>query len=477
MPLHQPPCPRWSWAAVSLVVGLLTFALRPALSQELANRVVTGVVYDSVTGKPLAGATVELAAAESPAAPRTATTNTAGAYRFEGVATGRYVLGFYHDALTTLGLDAPMRTVNVGADATVVADLAVPSSETIRALRCGESPAFAPGMLVGFVRDAESHGSVPGARVVVHWRAIALDSGDYRVVTERRTGTVESDGSLLVCHLPVDAPLDLLVTAPGHHQLAGTVVNVPTLGIGRLGLTLVDSAETRGSAMIRGAVSRESGRSVASGRVVVAALGRDVPIENGRFVAAGLPAGTWVAEARVIGVEPRSVLVTAADSAVSPTMITVDNGVQLLEAVSVIGKPDRQLRVLDEVLRRQRVGTGTTFLPGHPAIRNALFMSDILKEARGFRVVGKGRVFGRQHGNGRCAAIATYVDGVSVPGGFEDIDGLVARHEVLAVEAWPDIAFAPVIFRYGLSVADDSQRRPIQRRPCAVVAIWTHRRF
>jgi hypothetical protein len=288
---------------------------------------------------------------------------------------------------------------------------------------------------------------------------------------------VESDGSYLVCHLPIDAPLDLLVTAPGHRELAGTVVNVPPVGIAHLTLHVVDTATAQGSAMIRGTVTRESGRSVSTGRVVIAALGRDVPIENGRFVAANLPSGTWIAEARVIGVEPRAVLVTATDSAVAPTAITVDNGVQLLEAVSVIGKPDRQLRVLDEVLRRQRVGSGTTFLPGHPAIRNALFMSDILKEARGFQVLGKGRVYGRQLVFGRCAAVATYVDGVSVAGGFEDVDGLVARNEVLAVETWPDIAFAPVIFRYGFNVLDSSNRRATAHRPCAVVAIWTRRRF
>jgi hypothetical protein len=440
---------------------------------------IHGIVIDSVHGAPLAGAVVQVAVPGSPNAPWIATTDSAGRYRITGLPGGKFVVGFYHDALTALGLDAPMRAVELAGEGETVVDLAIPSSATIRVLRCGESPEFAAGMLVGFVRDAQHRGAIAGTTLTVHWRALGLDSADYRVVTERRTGTVESDGAVLVCHLPIDAPLDLQVTAPGHHELTGTVVTVPTLGIGQLSVTLVDSALTRGTALIRGTVTRESGRSVAAGRVIVAALGRDVPIENGRFVVAGLPAGTWIAEARVIGVEPRAVLVTAADSAVAPTAITVDNGVQLLEAVSVIGKPDRQLRVLDEVLRRQRVGSGSTFLPGHPAIRSALFMSDIVREARGFTIDRRGRVVTR----GGCQFVSVYVDGMPQPEGFESVDNLVTRSEVLAVETWSSLGAAPAIFQYGFSMVDFSRKPPgraappTSNRPCAVVAIWTRRRF
>jgi hypothetical protein len=446
--------------------------------------VLQGQVFDSVASRPLVGATVQLALAGSAAAPRTATTDTAGAYRFEGVANGRYVLGFYHDALTALGLDAPMRTVDVGAEATVTADLAVPSSETIRALRCGESPPFAPGILVGSVRDAESRGAVPGATVVVHWRAFALDSANYRVVDQRVAATVEPDGDVLACHLPVDVPLNLTVAAPGHRDVDGAVLTVPTSGIGKLDVLLANAASNTGTAVIRGKVTRESGRAVTSGRVVIKSLDRTIPIVNGDFTAAGVPSGTWVAQAQVIGVEPQDVLVTASESEVATATITVSNGPQRLDAVTVVGKMDQNLRVLDDVLRRSRIGMGTTFLPGHPALRSATFVSDVMREARGFQWAGPNRIYGRVTGNGvRCRSVAVYVDDVRQPEGFAWLDHAVEVRNVLAIETWPDIRLAPMQYRVGTEATITNVPKPKdlamlpEGRPCALVLVWTRRRF
>ena len=472
--------------ALPLLVGTLGFVARFAVAQEPAGRVVSGVVFDSVAGKPLAGATVQLAVAGATAAPRTVITDATGAYRLESISAGQYVLGFYHDALTALGLDAPTRAVEV-RDTEIAADLAIPSSATIRALRCGDAPAFAPGMLVGFVRDAQSNTAVPSATAVVYWRAIALDSGDYRVVTERRTGTVESDGSLLVCHLPVDAPLNLLVTAPGHRNVDGAVLMVPAAGIATLDIRLADTALTTGTGIIRGQVARESGRSVTTGRVLIKALNRTVPIVSGAFTAAGLPSGTWVAQAQVIGVEPQEALVSATESEVASTTITVSNGPQRLDAVTVVGKMDRNLTVLDDVLRRSRIGMGTTFLPGHPALRSATFVSDVMREARGFQYSGPNRIVGRVTGDGkRCLNVATYVDDVRQPEGFTWLDHAVRIKDILAIETWPDIRLAPVQYRHAIPATIMGPKPkltplPEPQRPeapaCALVLVWTRRSF
>ena len=463
--------------ATRLLIGsLLAVALAAPLLGQVgsaqAGRMIRGLVYDSVAARPLAGASVQLAVADGVNAPLIVSSDSAGRYRFDGVTSGRYVLGFYHDALTTLGLDAPTRAVVLSADADVTADLAIPSSETIRALRCGASPGSASGMLVGFVRDTESWAAIIGTNTTVHWRAFALDSANYRVVDERAVATTEPDGAFLVCHLPLAVPLDLQVTAPGHRDIAGTVVTIPANGIGRLDVLLADSAAETGSAVIRGRVTRESGKAVESGRVVIKALGREVAVQNGDFVVASIPAGTWVAEARVIGVEPQDVLVTASDSVVTTATITVSNSPQRLDAVTVVGKMDRNLRVLDEVLRRKRLGTGTTFLPGHPALTSAHFIADVMKEARGFRYLARDEVMTYQG----CKYIAVYIDGDPLPDGFERVDHLVAMKDVLAIETWASRGHAPAMFQYGLGFSDP--RRPHDRiAPCAVVAVWTHRRF
>jgi len=465
----------------AVVLAATVFATGTAAAQQVHT--IRGVVFDSVAGKPLAGAVVQLASPSSNAAPHAATTDPAGRFDINGLTAGRYVIGFYSDALTAVGLDAPSRTVDVGADSVVVVDLAIPSSETIRSLRCGLREPFRQGMLVGFVRDAESRGAVAGAHAVVQWRAMALDSANYHVVDEARNAAIEPDGALLVCGLPVDAPLELRVTAPGHQTLDGTVVNVPASAIVRLDMLLVDSAMTNGTAIIRGRVVRENGRAVNSGRVAIKSLARDVPIRDGAFSAGGLPAGSWIAQARVIGVEPQDVLVTASDSAVTATTITVSDAPQLLDAVTVVGTPDRNLRVLDEVLRRKRIGSGTTFLPGHPALRSALFVSDVMKEARGFLYQGPNKILGRAMGNGqRCPFVAVYVDGIRQPDGFLNLEGVAPLREVLAIETWPDIAFAPVEYRLGtVATPMDAYRRSDAARPntsaCALVLVWTKRPF
>ena len=92
------------------------------------RHVVQGVVFDSVANRPLADVTVQLAAREGLGAPLTATSDAGGRYRIANVVPGRYVLGFYHDALTTLGLDAPVRSLDVGSDS-----LAPPTSRSLPA--------------------------------------------------------------------------------------------------------------------------------------------------------------------------------------------------------------------------------------------------------------------------------------------------------------------------------------------------------
>lgn len=445
---------------------------RAAAQTTVMRHVVQGVVFDSVANRPLADATVQLAAREGPGAPLTATSDASGRYHIANVAPGRYVLGFYHDALTALGLDAPVRSLEVGSDTLVMADLAVPASRTIRTLRCGES-AFesSSGMMVGFVRDAEQRAAVPGAKLQLAWRAFALDAGNYRTVTERATATIEDDGSYLACHLPIDTPLDLQVTGPGHRAVGGTAAVVPTGGIGRLDVALADSAIERGSAMIRGRVTRSSGKAVSTGRAAIASLGREVPIEAGTFVLGDLPQGTWVVETRVMGSDPQSVLVNANDSAATSAAITVADQAQHLDAVTVVGKKDANALLLDEVLRRKRIGMGTVFLPGSPALKSAVFTSDVMREARGFIYRGPTQILARATaGGGGCSTIAVFVDDMLQPYGFDGLDLVSPPSEVLAIETYPDILLAPIQYRISKTVLGSSAKY------CAVVLVWTKNR-
>ena len=268
------------------VLAVLMLVSQPAWARQVGppRRAVQGFVFDSVANKPLAGAVVHVALRDSTAAPVTATTDAAGHYRVTDLAGGLYVVGFYHDALTVLGLDAPSQAVDLTTDTLAIVNLAIPSSLMVRALRCGADSLRADrGMLVGFVRDAQGRAAIPGASVRLEWGGIALDSDQARTVTERAIARIEPDGAYAACGAPLDVPLELRVSAPGHRSLTGSVVTVPVHGIARLDFLLPDSVAVEGSAIVRGRVLRASGKALSSGRVLIPALKREARVQDGAF--------------------------------------------------------------------------------------------------------------------------------------------------------------------------------------------------
>ncbi|MDP1858069.1 MAG: carboxypeptidase-like regulatory domain-containing protein, partial [Gemmatimonadaceae bacterium] len=423
------------------------------------------------------GATVEIVDSQAGGRPRTVVTDEFGRFRFTGLAPGRLLVGFFHETLTVLGLEEPTRSIEVGGDTIATVDLFIPSSTTIRLLRCGASlHESSAGMMVGYVHDAKQHTAVRDAAVRLSWRALALDAGNYRTVNEVVTATIEADGSYLACHVPVDVALGLLVTAPGYRTIEGSVALVSAKGVARMDIALVDSALASGTGVIRGRVTRESGNRVASGVARIAALGREVPIRDGNFVLGDLPVGSWVLESRVIGTQSQMSLLTASEHTSAPAEINVGEALQTLEAVTILGVRDANTRRLEDILRRKRLGMGTVFLPDSPALKSATFTSDVMKEARGFIYQGPNRILGRvslsSRGGGRCANIAVFVDDMLQPYGFEGLDAVAPPSDVLAIETYPDIVLAPVQYRIAKTAipARGAQSREVY---CAVVLIWT----
>ena len=346
--------------------------------------------------------------------------------------------------------------------------VAAPMAAQDLAPQCNaDSTKSGAGLLVGFVRNATDGRALVGATVSAEWRAIALDPGNFRVVTQRALALVGADGSYRLCGLPVDAPLTFRVAAAGHIAIAGPVV-VPVTGAARQDVRLADSSVVNGAAGLRGRVVHENAKPVTSGRAVMPALARDVPVQNGAFFLPDLPQGTWVVEVRAIGLEPRSVWLDVTESGIGAATITMGNRAQPLDAVTVIGAPSRNTRILEEVLRRQRSSFGTVFLPGNSWLQGALHASDVLRAARGFRYVSPTWIYAR----GGCRAINVYVNGEFFPGGLEELDHVAPARDVLAIEAYPDVAFAPIQWRNNVGQMK-ANGKPGQ--VCAVVAVWTSR--
>ena len=464
------------------VIGVLLGS--PLHAQTLpssAVHVVTGLVFDSVAGAPLAGAVVQIALPDSTHRSFSAITDATGHYRITGLPSGRFAIGFQHNALDALGLESPLTAFELGTDTSLTVDLAIPSGTVVRAQKCGKTAMdTSAGMLAGFVVDPRK-GAAVGAAVAVQWFELVSIGGKFATAAQTVTTKVSDDGTYLACGVPGDAWLSVRVAVTGDHVIDGHT-SVPLGGATRQDFTLVDSAVVRGAATIAGRVLTEDRTPLASGRAIIGALAVEVPIREGKFSMTGLPSGTWDVEARAIGFEPHSVLVQLSDHAIDSTVITITKKAQTLETVSIVGKPGRDLKILDAIVARSRVANGTMFMPGNEWLKGADVVANVLGAAKGFRVKDPTNVYVRGCGdsttNGDVAGsrlrkgvfrapgpgdkvLAVYLDGVRLGTGLPGLNDMVPMSQVLAVEAYPDVISAPFLWR-----TNDA---------CAVVAVWTKR--
>jgi Carboxypeptidase regulatory-like domain len=444
---------RFVLAMSAVVVALPAFgqANRPGGS-------VHGVIYDSIAHAPLAGAVVQVAMIDSALRIFAAVADGEGRYRVEGLPAGRFGIGFQHSALSALGLEPPLRAFQLVGDASLVIDLAIPPGPQVRALKCNAATGDEhDGMLAGFVLDAAQGGTLANATVSVSWVEIAVVEGKLRTVPRRTVATVGDEGTYLLCGLASETALGIEIAKAGYRDIGGEIT-VPEGGVVRRDFRLADTAAVRGASAVTGRVRHSDGAVVPSGRVGISALSLDVPIENGAFSITGVPAGTWLLEARVIGYEPQSAFADVAEGAPATMTITLGQKVQLLDAVTVVGKMSGDLKTLSGIAERRRTSFGTVFMPGNSWLTSALYPADVLGAARGF-------TFGRARGcSGPGSAkkdIAVYLDGARFPPGLGELNTAVTMKDVLAIEAYPDVISAPFLWR-----TNDA---------CAVIAVWTKR--
>jgi len=449
---------RRAWTLFASAAFLVASA--PAFAQA-PEHTVTGVVFDSVAGAVLPGAIVQVAQLDL-ASRFTAKTwwgiaDAHGRFRIAGLPTGRFAFGFQHQALVALGLESPLRVVELSGMTETTVDLAIPSGAVVRARSCtARTDDPRDGMLAGYVLDAATTTPLDSAVLEIRWIEVERDAGVYRTVPHLLNVAVSPEGKYVACGLPAGAPVNVVVARHGYRDVSGEIT-VPGGGAMRRDFHLVSPGVTRGTASLSGRVLHADSQPLRSGHLLVPALDIDVPIADGHFTLTGLPAGTWVAEARAIGYEPESALIDLIAEATTSATIVLGAKVQPLEAVTVIGKAPMELRKLAEILERKRVGFGTIFMPGDDRIATAETLSDLARVAAGFRI-GKndtieGRVIGGPLKNGlnRCHP-TLYVDGVR--------NGMmVPMKDVLAVIMYPDLAGVPVQWR--------------DMRTCGVIAVWT----
>ena len=202
------------WGFEETVVGfeeeggevLKVYALDGGTVYARGRAALSGVVFDSTTGRGLAGAYVRLIGTDY-----VTITAADGSYWLTDLAEGRYTVTFQHPRAAFIGL-ADEQDVDLEEGAEARADLALPSPPVIVERLC-RNPALAreQGLLLGTVRGAAGDSLVGGASIRVVWQG-----QDERGVRRIRAAEVVTDsrGVYRVC-VPRAAPLSLEVTVDG----------------------------------------------------------------------------------------------------------------------------------------------------------------------------------------------------------------------------------------------------------------------
>jgi hypothetical protein len=443
---------------------------------------ISGTVYDSLAGKPLAGALVQIAETGKRAAQvLTDTTGADGAFEIANVPRGSYIIGFFHPVLDSLGLGVASKSVEVSSAAPTHVALAIPSASTIRDLLCKPgATADSSGLLIGFVRDADTGAPLAGANVVVMWQELVVDKGIH---TQRREVPVKANdvGWFAACDVPADGPLT--ARAELGSDVTGFIeISVPPRGLlhrdfniprGSSVTTVAvnDSAgaaagETvrRGSARLTGVVRDDRGRPLSGAQLMVWGSGvTGSTQEDGTFALGDLPAGSQALEARYVGYAPEKVTVDLVSNATRSVTVTLDERADVLNEVVVYGKRTKRSRDFTGFVQRSKSGFGHFLTRADIEKQHPFQFTDLFRMIPGFMVVPDTQGFGhrivstRGSGfSGKCQP-AIYINGMQMYDA-SGIDGFVIPDDVAAVEAYAGPAGAPPQYRSG---------------GCGSILIWT----
>ena len=440
--------------------------------------VVRGTVYDSVTHTLLSGAMVQVLSDSGARRVYTATSGVHGQFEIRDVPVGRYIAGFFHEAFDVLGVTPSAKRLVVAPNDTLYVELATPGTRAVTAALCRNAPLQdSTGVVLGFVRDAESGAPLPGSTVAVTWPEIVVRKNLVR--NERRTiaAKVDADGWFAMCGIPSDA--DVALRAELESDSSGFVpVDVRPYRIVRQDLrvsrtntreVIVEGARAqgtapaplltvrRGTARLIGKVVRPDGGPLGDAQLMV--WGSDataVSDKDGTFSMGGLPAGTYTLEVRYVGFVPRRIPVELSANQTTNVLAVVSERLPVLDAVVVYGKRTRPSR-LSEIMERRRSGAGR-ILTREDIERTPVFeTTDLLRRMPGIRVLpnGPGHLVLMRDG---CIPIL-WVDGVKFEN-MEEVElALPKPNEIAIMEVYNGAASVPSQFA--------------SLDACGAVVIWT----
>lgn len=476
---------------------LLAILTAPAAAQ--GRPMLAGVVFDSVSGRPLAGAMVQFTGAAGAVAGRraSAVTDTAGRYAVSDLEPGRYLAGFFHDALDTLGLVGVPRTVEV-SDSDTSLDLGTPSPRTIIGTICGAgSVSDSLGLLIGHVYASGTSRPLPNATVTVEWGETIIERGSVRQRNVAADASTHGPGWFAMCDVPGEVELTLSASS-GADSSGFISIEVPRTGIRhvtfwvggsrRVPSAAVDTISTmetaaaadnalrvlepemvwRGNARLTGIVRDEQGLGVPGARVLV--RGTNVATtssDRGYFSLDSLPGGTHTLETRAVGYLPATSIVQLSAEQPAQAEVFIGDRLVTLEAVKVTATLVFSRNLARFQTNRERNIGGVFVGPREIERYRGMRFSNLLQSIPGVRLNYQNgfsilmNYIGTDDGRSPGLCVPTfYVDGQRSQYSASEIEGLYRAEELAGVEVYVRESQRPIEFQ-------DMNSR------CGAIVIWT----
>ena len=493
MPLRAPAL------ALMLTLGA-TVAPAIAAQQETSPdgraMTISGIVYDSLNTRPLAGALVQLAPSDLRGHVSSDRTDSLGNFIIPDVKPGDYIIGFTHPFLDSLGLEVPPRKLHVDGTTRPTISLVTPAPNSVRAQLCAATgPSDSTGLMLGFLRDADSGVHLDSGRVVLEWTEVHVSQDGKSIVPESKSVSAQATraGWYALCGVPTAGSLG--ARAEVGSRASGYIdVKVPPRGVLHRDFSIpsgttavaVIPADTggearkrdvaplrRGRARLTGVVRDRSGRALHGARILV--WGSDATAstdDHGTFSLVGLPAGTQTLEARYIGYAPRRVAVDLVSGETRMVSVSLDKIADVLSEVTVYGEQSMLSRRLEGFRQRMRAGWGRFITRADIQKQAPIRLTDLLRGIPGISVRPRG-TFGyviASH-NPTCGGVPVYVDGHRLIGMGRGRSGDINDNDFISVN---DLVWLDWIV--GIEVYSDGMSAPAEYGgwgPCPRVLIWT----
>jgi hypothetical protein len=411
---------------------------------------VTGVTFDSLSGRPMPVAFVTLGSKSTMA-------DQLGRFAFDSVAPGTYRVTMQHDMLDSLGLPGVVASVTVTPGMGPIR-IATPSIMTIWKRVCAGNAPQDSGFVFGTVLDAATHSPVAKAPIAATWVELRGSGRDVSGKQMRLESTTRDDGSFLLCGVPLGMGVRL---EAGRDSVIATSLDMilsMAAPIRRQDLALPDA---RGAArgVVRGAVS-SAGKAAPNVRVLVGSSAEVRTASNGRFTITDVPAGTQQIEIQGIGFAPQAKVINVRANDTVDVAFEVER-IVVLDSVTVRGSVIRQ-RFVEQFYERKRHGFGMYYKDSLQLAKQQTLMgvfnsmpSVTIQHSRGRTLLSIGSL-------NRCPSAPIFIDRMRT-----DLDHLTALRpsDMAGLEVYrPNEMPSDLMTLLGLNPGG-----PV---PCAIVA-WT----